>query len=448
MSRTENSPNASPEHREVTEGEAQRRVEEILAERGPGVGDDRDRRTRAILIVVLVILLLLLCGIGAFLYRLLVPSPDSGPTAREGDSDTAGVTWIRSIYGFGPSADQLFTNPNDAATAPDGVIWVTDPGNARVVGFRGDGTFVDLIQGSKQTGEPFRLPSRIAVDPDGIIYVVDRANEALTIMDGETKLASQNIPGLTAVAVDDQIVVVGSTAGFAILDKDGNAQSVVGTKGTSDEQFDTVGGVAIDSRTDTIYVVDTYNNRLSAWDFSGARRWIVTLGNPANKVRLEGGMSLETSISAPAALQLPTDVTVDGKGRPIVLDAFDFSISAFSPADGEFAGKAGTHGQRDGQFMYPTGFDYDVTKDWFTVADTQNLRAQIVRIDGTGAEGAAALSSWLSRLMSGPARALWPCLGLLPLLLVLALVRRRRRIREAREARELAAQHGFDVDSV
>ena len=26
--------------------------------------------------------------------------------------------------------------------------------------------------------------------------------------------------------------------------------------------------VAIDSKTDTIYVVDTYNNRLSAWDFS------------------------------------------------------------------------------------------------------------------------------------------------------------------------------------
>ncbi len=68
--------------------------------------------------------------------------------------------------------------------------------------------------------------------------------------------------------------------------------------------------------------------------------------------------------------------------------------------------------------MYPSGFDYDATKDWFTVADTDNRRAQIVRIDGTGAEGLAGLASWLSRLLAGPARALWPCLLLLPLLLL------------------------------
>ena len=65
-------------------------------------------------------------------------------------------------------------------------------------------------------------------------------------MDGQTKLASQNVPGLTCVDAAEEIVVVGSTAGFAVLDKDGNVQTVVGTRGSEDDQFDTVGGVVID----------------------------------------------------------------------------------------------------------------------------------------------------------------------------------------------------------
>ncbi len=432
---------------DITREEAQRRIEEILARRQGGEDDPRSRRTRTILIIVLVVLLLLLCGGAAFLYRLLSPGAGTGAGNEEGDTGTNGIIWVRSIYGFGSEADQLFVNPNDATTGPDGTVWVTDPANSRVIGFRGDGTYLDMIQGSMQTGEPFRLPSRIAVDSDGIVYIVDRANETLTIMDGDTKLAGQNIPGITCVDVNAEIVVVGSTAGFAVLDKDGNAQVVVGSKGSGEDQFDNVGGVAIDSDSRTIYVVDTYNNRLSAWDYAGARKWIVKLGNSGNAVNLEGGMSLETSSGAPANLQLPTDVIVDGNGRPMILDAFDFTISAFDPADGVFVGKWGTYGDKDGQFMYPSGFDYDPARDWFTIADTQNLRAQIVRIEGTGPGGFAALQSWLRRLLSGPLRALWPCLSLLPLLLLLLLIRRWKRRRDERDPKRLATEYGVDVEN-
>ena len=421
----------------LTREEAQRRLEEIL---GQGERDEKgaqSRRTRAILVVVLIVLLLLLCGVGAFLYRLLSPGGGGGDGAQD---DLAGIIWIRSIYGFGPSAEQMFVNPNDAATDPDGIIWVTDPGASRVVGFRGDGTYADIILGSMQTGEPFRLPSRVAVDPDGVIYIVDRANETLTIMDGQRKLAAASIPGVTSVDANDEIVVAGAASGFAILDKDGNIQTIVGTRGTNEDQFDSVGGVAIDSDKKTIYVADTYNNRLSAWDYTGKRKWMVTLGNPANAVKLEGGASLTTTTSAEANLQLPTDVTIDGNGRPMILDAFDFSISAFGPSDGKFLGKWGTHGEKDGQFMYPTGFSYDASKDWFVVADTENLRAEIIRIEGTGASGAAGLLTGLNRLLAGPLRALWPCLALLPLILLAILLARRRRRRQERESGQTAGQ--------
>jgi hypothetical protein len=428
---------------EMTREEAQKRIEEILRKEDHSGGGARAPRSRTALLAILVVIILLLCGVGAVFYQILVPGSSRTAQKLEGDASTAGIVWVRSIYGWGPAASQQFANPNDAATGPDGIVWVADPGNNQVVGFRGDGTYVQRILGSRDTGKPYRTPSRIAVDPEGILYIVDRPSESLTIMDGDTKLVSSSIPGITTVDANAEITVVGSQSGFAILDKDGNARSVVGSRGNGADQFDSVGGVAIDSASKSIYVVDTYNNRLSSWDFAGKRKWIVKLGNPANDVKLKGGMSLVTTTSAPARLQLPTDVTIDGKGRPMVLDAFDFSISAFDPANGKFVGKWGTYGEKDGQFMYPSAFSYDAAKDWFVVADTGNTRAEIVRIPGTSAPGVAGVSTGLSRFMAGPARALWPCLLLLPLLLIFALVRRLM----ARRSLE-AGEGGQDPDAV
>jgi sugar lactone lactonase YvrE len=364
------------------------------------------------------------------LFRLLSPQSDAKNSALQGSEDTGGIIWVRSIYGSGQTAKQMFVNPNGVATGPDGTIWVSDPAGVRVAGFRSDGTFVREIKGSRETGNPYRVPSQIAVDSGGIMYIADRPNEALTIMDGQNRLAQAKIPGLSSVAVDDEIIVVGSKSGFAILDKDGNVKKIVGTKGAGADQFDVVGGVALDSSTKTIYVVDTYNNRLSAWDYTGKQKWIVTTGNPANDTVLKGGTSIETSTSAPAKLQLPVGVTVDGKGRPMVLDGFGFTISAFEPKDGKFVGSWGAWGEADGQFLYPTAVSYDASKDWFLVADTSNLRAQVVRIPGTGAGGASGALSSLNRLLSGPLRALWPCAVLLPLILLLLLLNRWRKRRQ------------------
>jgi len=413
--------------------EAQKRLQELL-DRNQGGGEQKQtRRRRVLLAVILILLLLLLCGVGAFVARVLFPKADVKNESLQGNQDTGGIIWIRSIYGIGPSVEELFVNPNGVATGPDGIIWVADPANARVAGFRGDGSFVRLVQGSQDTGEPFRIPSQIAVDSSGILYIADRSNETLTIMDGQTKLTSARIPGLSTVAVDDEIIAVGSQSGFAILDKDGNVKTIVGTKGPGPDQFDVVSGVALDPETKSVYVVDTYNNRLSAWDYTGKRKWIVVTGNPANETVLQGGQSLETSSSAPAKLQLPVSVTVDGKGRPMVLDGFGFTISAFDPSNGKYLGSWGAWGEKDGQFLYPSALSYDKTKDWFLVGDTSNLRAQIIRIPGTGAEGAEGALSGLRRLLAGPLRALWPCCVLLPLILLLLLFLRWRKRRREHE---------------
>jgi len=424
----------------LSKEDVQRRVEEIMAQNSQGDDGKSKRRTRTILLVVLIVLLLLLCGIGVFLYRLLAPKSDLNK------DESAGITWIRSIYGYGSAPSQQFINPNDAVTGPDGLIYITDPTNSRVSVFRGDGSFVRLIDGNLVTGEPFRLPNRLAVDSNGLLYVADIANDTLTIMDGDTKLVSAGIPGLTSVDVNDEMIVVGSAAGFAILDKDGNIKTIVGTKGSGEDQFDMVGGVSIDSNSKTIYAVDTYNNRLSAWDYAGKRKWVVTTGNPANDVKLEGGSSLSRTSSAAAALQLPVDVTVDGLGRPMVLDGFGFDISAFDPKDGKFIKSWGTNGEEDGQFMYPSTVSYDATKDWFTVADTTNRRVQVIRIAGTS-EGMAGVMTGFRRFLAGPARALWPCLVIVLLFIIALIVRRFVNKRKERQADELPSAEEDVIDA-
>ena len=112
----------------------------------------------------------------------------------------------------------------------------------------------------------------------------------------------------------------------------------------------------------------------------------------------------------------------------IIVEESITGVMAFDPKSGAFIGSWGAPGEKDGQFMYPSTVSYDATKDWFVVADTSNRRAEIIRLPGSGKEGSGVVSA-LNRLLAGPLRALWPCLALLPLILIALLVRRWRRRR-------------------
>jgi sugar lactone lactonase YvrE len=395
---------------------------------GPQAALRRSRRRMAAILVVLVILLLIATTLLFWINRPV-------GTVAEGES-AGGLEWVRSIYGWGDARDQQLTTPNDVAFGPDGTIWVTDQSKARIIGFDPDGTYRALLHqgpvGSSQFA--FELPVSVTTDEAGDVYIAELANDRVTVVSPDNAVLRQYaVPDPIDVAVRGDRIVVTSRAGFVILEQDGDVVAVVGEEGSGPGQFDAAAGAAI-AEDGTIYVTDQYNNRLSAYDEQGDLLWERQMGVPGNQGI--GGPMSSTETTAEAAMVLPSRIEIDGAGRLVVADPFDFSLTVLDPENGDLIAKYGSYGEAEGQFTYPNGVAYDAERDWFAVADSANSRVQIVRLPDSGGEPAAAVA----RALSGPLRAL-----IIPLLLILLaivgwlvarFVRKRREARAERLAQE------------
>ena len=89
------------------------------------------------------------------------------------------------VAGDGPDT---FNQPNAVAIARDGAIFVSDGhnagrGNARVVKFSRDGTFVKQWGGHGSAPGQFEVPHTLAFDSKGRLFVGDRANNRIQIFD-------------------------------------------------------------------------------------------------------------------------------------------------------------------------------------------------------------------------------------------------------------------------
>lgn len=380
--------------------------------------DVRNKRIRVILSIVLVILFLLLIGLSYFVLRLLTPSgePDSADVPE-------GLTWVRSIYGYGPSVQEQLLGPNDAGFGSGGTIWVTDGQRARILGFAPDGTYTSIISAGPEGEGPGQLyrPDAIDVSDAGEIYIADYGTQRVTVFSEDNEfLREWSVPSPLEVAVGEDRVVVGTLYGFGVYTLDGELITTIGTRGKADDEFDGVRGVVIDED-GTVYFADTHNKRIKAYDSNGELLWMYPTG---------------TEGADEHTFQLPVGMTMDGNGRLVVLDAFDFQMVVLDPEQqGAFIAAYGEEGTDDAQFIYPTGIDYDASRDWFVVADTRNDRAQIVRIEGSGDNLGAALR----RAWSSPIR-----LCALPLLLLLiAIAVARSRTNRSQKNEQNTAEDGL-----
>ena len=97
------------------------------------------------------------------------------------------------VPGDGPDT---FNQPNAVAIAPNGDIFVSDGhnpgrGNARVVKFRKDGTFIKQWGGHGSAPGQFEVPHTLAFDSKGRLFVGDRANNRIQIFDQDGKFLEE-----------------------------------------------------------------------------------------------------------------------------------------------------------------------------------------------------------------------------------------------------------------
>ncbi|MDR1776051.1 MAG: NHL repeat-containing protein [Actinomycetes bacterium] len=396
-----------------------------------------NRRARilvSVLIVILAIVLLLAC---AYLAKVF-DRDDSleAPTALNG------ITWIRSVYAFGSDPSQLIS-PASCAVAPDGnSFWVTDQSRFRLVRFSWNGAFRELLT-QDASGTAFNFPSDIDVAPDGWIYVVEQTYHHVNVYDPQMNLRQiLEIPNPMSVDVNNEMVVVGARSGFVAWDRQGELIGYVGQRGNTDDSFDTINGVVLDDDSN-VYVVDTYNCRLSKYDRAGDRVWMVGLG-PAGNQGIDTRESDTEALAKefPAMLQQPMGVCIDGSGRIIIIDGLDFSIAAFSPDDGSFIAKYGTFGEEDGQLAYSSDIDYCPENDYFVLTDTGNARAQIIKLPDSGGGTIANLRAGLD----GPLSSCCIPIILLILLALLYLLWRWLRKRRQRQLEQYDLEQAGAVD--
>jgi hypothetical protein len=120
-------------------------------------------------------------GIG---HQVIKFSPDGQVLMRLGKAGVPGDT------------PDTFNQPNAMIEAPNGDIFVSDghnvgTGNARIIKFKKDGTFIKQWGGHGSAPGQFEMPHALAFDSKGRLFVADRGNNRIQIFDQDGNFLDQ-----------------------------------------------------------------------------------------------------------------------------------------------------------------------------------------------------------------------------------------------------------------
>ncbi len=210
------------------------------------------------------------------------------------------------------SARGQFNQPIGIATADDGTIYIVDQGNARVQRFDADGLFIG-IWGEEEGDVEFARtdsglgPTGIATGPDGLVYVADTWNHRVVVLNASGQLireigsppdASGNRqavdttddpasvetePGFffgprdVAVSDDEVYVVDTGNERVQVFAPDGTFKRIWGGYGTGPDQFIEPVGITIGPN-GLIWVADSGNARVSVF---------TPMGEPVQRFTIE-----------------------------------------------------------------------------------------------------------------------------------------------------------------
>lgn len=209
---------------------------------------------------------------------------------------------VRTLAGANLDTNSThFSDPFGLAVAVDGTIYVSDGETGRIYQLAQDGA-------AKVVAENLNTPSAIAIAPDSTLVVADTGSH--TIKRLETRDGRVTI-----------IAGVENRAGFA----DGNG---------TDALFNGPVGIAV-GKDGTIYVADTYNDRIRAIDLEGRVRTVAGGSEPGYADAANGSQS---------RFDTPCGIAVDLDGTLVVADTGNHRLRRVQP-DGAVTTIAGTGAQ-------------------------------------------------------------------------------------------------------
>jgi hypothetical protein len=141
--------------------------------------------------------------------------------------------------------------------------------------------------------------------------------------------------------------------------------------------------VAVDVATNSVYVVEQFNHRISKWNYSTGTYVFTSTGiwgsnndnTTGNPGPIGDGGPTDTS------LYRPTGIVFDGT-RLVVTDTFHNRIRTINPITGEFIDSVGQGGTGATDFYHPTGIATNAV-DLIVIADEFNHRAVRYNIGDT-----------------------------------------------------------------
>ena len=227
-----------------------------------------------------------------------------------------------------------FWSPMDFALGPNGVMYVTNRGDAEGLGQRISKCtvtheFLGQFGGFGFGDGQFIWPASVDLDQDENVYVSDENLHQICIFDKEGKFLGKwgnrgrgdgDLDSPSGIVVDREnnlYVVDGNNNRIQKFTKDGKLLAKWGQHGSGDGEFDIPWGICLDSAGD-VYVADWKNSRVQKFSPNG--EFLASFGASDNGI---------------GEISRPTGVAVDSEGDVYVTDWSNHRLQVYAP-DGTF----------------------------------------------------------------------------------------------------------------